>query len=765
MASWWLDPWAGSANNSGDSGTVSLSRSDGVTYGTGDDRITSATGGFTGMAGRYIRINGSTTRLIVSVTSDTEVVVDDGFTAGSGRTLVIGGPNTAMTAFTTYLAAGDIVKMPKTDNCDAVSAGTLTWAVNDATLTFSSGRVKVIDQCESGWVGATNVTVAHATNGACDGNAVGLTIGSSFVSGLVAYKDLGSTIDFSSYGGISLMLGVRGSTALDYSKTWRIVGCSDAAGATPVDDLTLDIPCNIYGGHYPVTAYKGSALGSYRSIALYVTSDPGAPVVDLDNIVAVKAISDSDHLCHRCVLSQDDDFIGLEDWWGIRAFTADTTLELSGEFWGNSDGAISSYRRETVLRQNNMVSSLGAEPGTLLNPVEISGGWNTSDGTQDGLSIYTLVRNVLSSGTLFTVANNYDNFKFKNFMLALTNPTYGFVSFSGQSTGITFEDICCVGLMASDVPTYLNLAYGGSSALDAFSQFTFRGIRYTGIDAYALNCTPDTTGTYLLTANDWVLDDFRVMSCRALVLGGIRRLRGKDVVVNNCSSASGDPRGFTIYEPCSDWEINGLEMKDNATYGMTVRVTCNDIRLLNVVTSGNTSGAFLVNHGEIKLFNPSIAETTEFGTIKSGGSVHSIKHDQTADNHLITTYVGTIEDEASVRHTASGIAWKLSPTLAAIWPMRMKVATLAVASGVEYTVGLYMRRTNTGISGRFYTPGGQVGGIDDEISDSITANADIWELLSLTVESTENGVVDFWVEVQGGTTYSVYIDDFSIAEP
>jgi hypothetical protein len=120
---WYIDPVNGSYANSGDSPTVTLAGADGVGYGT--TKFTSAEGGFTGKAGRYIKI--SSLYKLVTVVSDTEVTLDGTVPSGSGKSFVIGGPVLSPNILSSSrLSNGDRFKYPKTADCDAVSAGALT---------------------------------------------------------------------------------------------------------------------------------------------------------------------------------------------------------------------------------------------------------------------------------------------------------------------------------------------------------------------------------------------------------------------------------------------------------------------------------------------------------------------------------------------------------------------------------------------------------------------------------------------------------------
>jgi hypothetical protein len=94
--------------------------------------------------------------------------------------------------------------------------------------------------------------------------------------------------------------------------------------------------------------------------------------------------------------------------------------------------------------------------------------------------------------------------------------------------------------------------------------------------------------------------------------------------------------------------------------------------------------------------------------------------------------------------------------------MRHRLAQVAVEGGVATTIGVYMRRDNTGVSGRLFIPGGQLTGMDDDLSDTMAVAENQWELVSVSFTPSETGVIDVWVEVWGGTTYNLWIDDFSV---
>ena len=146
----------------------------------------------------------------------------------------------------------------------------------------------------------------------------------------------------------------------------------------------------IYGCYRTyLTIEKGSALGnSIRSIALYALSDPGTPVVYLDNIIACNGFS------LNSVVGKTGG-----PYWPIRCITGDTTVTLGIGFQGitleyvGSSEAVGLYYKNPVpfpsiaIAQTTEIEAV-QDSGTAGSVITFSGGWNTSTTSQDGETLY-----------------------------------------------------------------------------------------------------------------------------------------------------------------------------------------------------------------------------------------------------------------------------------------------------------------------------------------------------------------------------------------
>jgi hypothetical protein len=184
-------------------------------------------------------------------------------------------------------------------------------------------------------------------------------------------------------------------------------------------------------------------------------------------------------------------------------------------------------------------------------------------------------------------------------------------------------------------------------------------------------------------------------------------------------------------------------------------------RLYRALTSSVLADANSTTH----LFNCSVENATEFsGT----GTVYSIKHDQTADNHKIYLHdtLGTIVSATDQRHTASGISWKFLLTTAAssVMPVLLSIGKVAVNASALVTITLWCRRSDTGLTLGVLVPKGQIAGLSSDASASMSAAANTWEQLTTTFTPTEAGVVEIFAFAYGGTTYSGWVDDLTISQ-
>lgn len=692
-----------------------------------------------------------------------------------------------------------------------------TWTNKSTTVTLASALNVLIAECDSAWTASANVTATVNTNTLFfigtmyrtgTGNAK-LAIASGFTTGKVAYLDLGSNQDYSAYQGVTFWLQVETTTLAAGVLTLDL--CSDTIGATPVDTLAIPAVSQV-GQWIAVHIDKGSALGSaIRSISINAISDPGTINVHIDNLSTTKAVG-NDCLTLQSLIGKNS---GDELWWALRRINGTVlTLDLCPQmdpslaglrgYWGTSE-SVTTYKRETI--KTTLVASDAAaqeiqDSGTAGNLITFSGGWNRTDMSSQTLDTYfdgqsgygtgiaSVSKSYLSLTKLWCVRYNYG--------LHLTgadNAQHGTLGGGHcRSNGIHW--------MACNTATATELT-GWSCLLPGFA-YSSNGADWTitRIRSLSNGSSLTASGMSFSGGNDFRLTtcDFHNNAVQGLTSNGSSLASHVLITTLNCQDNGDD--GALIDGPCPYWRIVTASLLNNGGVGLkttgpvhgqlrigSLTATGNtepglelttgflDCEIGLLTTSGNGTASLTLQtiSGHIKILSSSLAEATKINLLSSAysnGYLRFHNFNGTVDDHR--TYYGegvgggTIFSESSVRHTASGRAWALSPKTAthitANMPMALPLAKILCNASTLVTVKVWLRRTSTSLSGVLRCRGGQIAGVTSDVTDSIGAASDTWEEQTITFTPTVKGVVEIDVLCYGGTTHTLYVDDLTVSQ-
>jgi len=626
------------------------------------------------------------------------------------------------------LVAGDTARVMASK--DATSMGSATWTKSSRSVTLAAGLTAALSTCETAWTASADVTAATSGTRRQGANSCSLAIAAGFTTGKVAYFDLGSTTDFSGFQQVSLWIRAN---ALFASGVFEIKLCSDAAGDTPVSTVTV-LNIGIVNAWHPMTLNLGSALSTtVRSIALYAVSDPGTVTVLLDNIIACKAASSDDSISLTSLISKNTT---NEAWWGIQSIDG-TDCRIGGGPNLNTDGqrtypgsteSVTTYKREPIRMPPPATSTESPNSsqvaGTGVAPIYYEGGYDrTAMTTQTG---YTFLD--FSNGNGIVLNGNVKDHQKYNRICG----TRAFTGLKGTAP-MRFTKLSNA--------YFCSLVGGGiDCSADSMQGLVVNEHFNAGSDSIAI----------WVVSDNFVGKNIRLYSLAndAIRLEGISAvIKGVNNYVLNCDGSA----VFAVSSYSSGYRSS-------------------EIYIYNMTTEGCVYGDIWASAGgNIYMHNCLLGSGTEITTanwvVGSKGTVFSNKHDQITDAHLIKTDGATMQSTASVRHTASGIAWQLSPTSSSRnsdHPVTLSLAKIACTANIIVTVKAWMRRTNTGISGVLSCLGGQIAGVTDDVTASVSVAADTWEELTLTFTPTENGVVEIEALAYGGTTYSLYVDDLTV---
>ena len=661
------------------------------------------------------------------------------------------------------LAAGDTVRWIAAP--DPVSIGSATWT-NDGTITLGSARTVDL-YLEGSWTAAPNTAVSAYTPSRKEGvNSAAFTANAGFTTGLANYYATG-TKDCSMHD--KVFLWFRPFTAVADLSIFQLCLCSDAAGATPVNTLTLPAINAVANQWIPILLDNGGPLGSaIESIAFYTTSDPGTFTWLADNIFATSDISPFSLISKNS--SADPDFsAGEEPWWPIRSIVG-TTVTLEYGSWNSTNTTVSpGYYGTTESVTTYLLDPLKFLPqaafttqifsnvtnGTAGNPVTFSGGWNRTDmTTQTGLSWMT-PENCTGYFMVMGGTRAYQSYEKIGWVRGhhLLNAANGATHILANSChsisgGDGFNLLSQVGYVTMD-----NCSGIGGSGV---------GIILTGTKNHMRNCRAHLNLQRSFVGN--VASEMAVEDC--LLTDGNTNAsivcQYSNIHFTNCIVARGT-RGVYLERSSGRWL--DCEVHDGALSAFYL--VGGLYNFLNLITSGNTVGFATIGAGNIVHSHNWIYDEVTPATFEDADDqwVISMRDDGVEGAMILRTDNGTIEAQAAIRHTASGVAWQISPTGTirdADYPLVHKVGYIFVESGVATTVSVWLRRTHADLTGTLRIKGEQLTGIT-ETSSAMTAAADTWEQRSVTFTPTDTGFVDVQIEAYGGTTYSLYWDDLTVS--
>jgi len=620
------------------------------------------------------------------------------------------------------IAPGDVIRIAKSPA--PTSIGNATWTNLSKTVTLATAQTANIEMCESAWTASTNVTATASTTRKEGSYAASLAIASAFTTGKVAYKSF-SALNLSSYQKISFWIQNNVAVTANYLK---VVLCSDTSGNTIVD--TFYIPAIPSTGRWlPLTIARngGGNLGSsIQSIAVYADTDPGTVTLLLDDFIACT----TDGLNLQSLISKNSaEQGGTEGWYGIQSINGTTILldtdtntsASSGRGYSGTTETVTTYKRETIktalASSSTTIVQEVQDSGTVGNNIQFQGGWNTSTNVQDGETFF-------------------DGLNGNGYGLSLSSKSYitfNYLNVYRYYTGIGYYS-------SSNNNTIINVSNANNNGI--------YGIEYSS--------SYNNTITTVSNANN-------------NGTAGIEYSFSHNNTITTVSNANNNgTAGIYHYSSHNNTITTVSNANNNGTAGIYY-TSSNNNTILSLSTSGNGTSGTYTSIGINYLFNALITETTEVSGYTNfvNARIYSHKHDQTSGYHKIFTDGGLIQSTTSVRHTASGIAWQLSPTStnrSSSYPLNLVIARIACSANNQVTVKAWFRRDNTGITGRLICKGKQIAGVDSDVYADMTAAANTWEQIQIQLTPTESGVIEIEAQAWGGTTYSLFVDDLEISQ-
>jgi hypothetical protein len=641
-------------------------------------------------------------------------------TSFANRWKTIGGGPTAA-----RVAPGDEIRFIESPAPTLIGDCTWTTGASARSITVPAGTVKLIDALavNTGWVAAANVTLNTPAVKIIGAGAVNFTIGAAFTTGKLAHKPL--TVDLTGFQQVNVWF--RTSVALTAGTVFLDL-CSDATGDVPIVSVPFTDGLNNvwFAG---LIAHTGS-IGTINSIALRATADPGTPTISINCLWASKAPGSADEITLATMVSKTayttapplrGTGTGDEPLLGVMGVTSDTVVVLNrsgtqadgvdtlGRGYDGAAETVATYAHQCVPFTEPRTWSPN-EAATAADQTVWTGGWSASDmATRTGMTRY-----MLSSRTYLAAGGAFHTFQ--NFVM---NTSLGGNTLPGGD-GCRAENC----LLTSCAPCANGIASSGQGGSD---------LCYSAGSNFSLGGQNQPNGSFFENV-------FAYLSI-------VTYAGGRNFV-----------RGIT--------SRNGIGLGCNLTGNPGNEYICID----DLVTINNQTGGIFVGQGVNALLrNADLREAIDISFTSSGNdallSVESLG--KIAGNDTLRHPYGRMTRQTAVVDTQAS-SWRVQVTSSnavARGPLRLPLGKFEVTCGVTTTLAMRMRRDNTGLSmGLSYMPTEGLPGITTEQRALMTAAANTWETVTLSLSPTGSGtqIVSLDLIAWGGTTFNGYVESITV---
>lgn len=659
---------------------------------------------------------------------------ENGNDANNGTTFALRKRN--LSSFT-GLVGGDVIRTITTP--PFTNMGTATWTDNSALISaLPTGYIEAVEPGNVAWTAAPlGITTATSTTRKLGTTSSLFNVLAAFASAVfpaqLAFRATAANLNLSAYTGLSFWMRKTTSGGnLFPDGRFRIRLCSDALGLVSLQELSFTYP-NTSGGASivqnqwtPVVLQTNAALPSgINSVAIYMSSDPGACSFIVHNMVAIKGDSNAQHISHRSVISKNT--VGEPLAYPINAFVSNTSLQISPH--GSDPTTLRNYRgvTETVntwaLRPINPFMTTAQRTlgmsGADGNPIILSGGWDaTAMSVQSGHSVWGGDYYFGSAIAL----NSRLNWRIEGMSLA------HYASGPFTLTG------------ARNIETRLTHFIGGISPA-VTSNATLGSQGDTTIDYVTMCDTAVQNGTVSNTAPCVFRSKHISGGLAGGILSGGANSEDTDFIneidqITNCggTAVSAQTAGQVVTLRGCTFNFNVGNIA--ATTVGTIADSCTFLDGFKIsAPTGHSGYAYLTNIGN----DPQIHRQIHFGF------------------EAFT--------QAAVVNTPGGKAWEITVSSGAtrtmLAPARILLATVAVLGGGPVTLSARVRRTTgTSFNAGIRCSGKIVQGVTEQTALATLVGA--WETLSVTINPTVNGVVELW-GFAAGSVASAYFDDITVS--
>ena len=704
--------------------------------------------------------------------------------------------------------------------------------INHRVVQLTSAVTQDICNCDTAWTAGTGCTVTIEATIVKEGTgSAKIVCGTSGAGQILAKYALPASLDLSAYEQISFWFQNNAALAIN---NLEIRLYSDAACTTLVESLPIGACVGYGKMRPEVIDKAAPLSSTIQGIALYAVTSQAGKTYYLDNIIACKASSAVDSITLRSLIAKNIDnengdhvFLGLQAINGNLLFLDNYAITYSNTGMGYSGVTenVITYKREGIVFDlasgNNQILN---DQGTQASPIILSGGWNKVNDLLDGYTVMDGLANYTPG--IYCYGKRYVNISY----IQCSRFTYGFhyMSEYGYHTKINATNCGTAGIKAGNA-FYLNIymlnniqGYDSESGVPICNSdgitcnnntnggivlATSGMLDYTNLIAnnngtsgiqmsnykyqiglikkcnfnrlYAVNVNGAAL-IYINQINECNYNNIGVyMASEYSRISLIKELNNNYIAIRMSNAANVIYKIEKMnYSTSASIDFNGTQNYNNVIYQIEEAIGINKPFVTGKPINCYIYKAVGSNHnlnGTLNAISLYLIECAIGGIVKTtnttilDGRVFNHNYDNSG-NHYIDTEYGYIENENVIRHTASGIAWKIAITnvlRTSIYPIKLTIAKVFCLAGSQAIMSCWVKKTHASDIGAKLI-------INHYINQTVTIDVATvasetteWQQLIVNFTPTGDGVVEFEIEaywVANEADEFVYVDDVSVAQ-
>tara|TARA_R100001463_G_scaffold2663_2_gene11033 strand:- start:607 stop:3192 length:2586 start_codon:yes stop_codon:yes gene_type:complete len=646
----------------------------------------------------------------------------------------------------------------------------------------------------------------------------------STATGMAAYYELPDTLDLSGYQQISFAFkanAVRDDDVFSLRLCTDTAG-STSVHTIPI----VFAKQNTSAWAHRTVNLGTNLNSSIKSIAIYKDNTVAATTIYLQNIIACKADSSADSISLDKLIglntAADKAWYPISAIWDNIVFLdVSGQTRASWGYYGSScaqfsvsNNSATIYQRKQIHANNSHLTqdyNMGWDVfddanGTEASPVTISGGWDDSSmSTRNGKTCIALNCRMIpiyatkdhihfehiyasrmgrvwhqnkQDGIGFTecgFSKYWRGFKFAGGTSTVTKFGIDFMIGSGGETNdvFDFEYVQFTGSTLTDF--YIKSACGLGHAGSVVKVLSPGSVKLNTLNLLACGPRPfyvNSFGTLTAETFNWGYN-FDTSAVNYLSGGGsfsCGTYNAQNAYYTPINNTGGNfsVSNFNLTSVLTSSTSSGSTYyRYGNTRGVSYTVYNNDPVANTLILDANfIASSCYINKGKLKIKDALAGSSSSPSNFTNyyagaGASIQEKNYNQgTGDRVIFDGF--EVFPETSVRHTASGFAWKGYGTKFGSFPLGQVV----VNANSAVTIGLWTYKTSSSGKVTLKIPGAVDKGFADQTVDSSSASINTWVKIEKTFTPTASGAITIEVTMDSGGSGSqyVYIDDLEVSQ-